>query len=118
MASAVFATVLTAFSTPTIGLAATADISGTLRFYPPNPESGFTNGVLRAGIVEFRSSNGLVTKVLVPKSGRFIANLAPGTYSVRGQLAHSNLWCTVGGYKPIRVVKDQELHVRVDCVAI
>lgn len=118
MAAILFGTVLAGCGVPTNGLAATADVSGTLRFYGGLPQPGYPNGFLRPGFVEFRSSNGVVTKVVVPKSGTFVANLAPGTYTVRGHLAESNLWCTVGGDKPIRVVKGRELHVKVDCVGM
>lgn len=69
-------------------------------------------------VVEFRSTHGVVTEVSVPMSGMCIANLPPGTYSVRGHLAKSNLWCTVGGDKSITVVKDRELHINIDCDAI
>jgi hypothetical protein len=117
MAAILFGTVLAGCSSP-IGSAATADISGTLRFYAPFPSTGFPNGVLRAGFVEFRSSNGLVTKVQVPRSGTFIANLAPGTYTVRGHLAKSNLWCDDSGDRTIRIVKNRELHIRVNCDGI
>jgi hypothetical protein len=118
MAAIIVCMVLAVSGAPSSGASATADVSGTMRFYPPNPLPGFPNGALRAGFVEFLSKEGAVTKVVVPKSGRFVADLATGNYTVRGHLAQSNLWCTVGGSKTIRVVQHRELQIKVDCDAL
>lgn len=117
MAAILFGTILADCRSP-ISSAVGADISGTLRFYAPITSTGFPNGALRAGFVEFRSSNGLVTKVQVPKSGTFVANLAPGTYTVRGHLAKSNLWCDDSEDKTIRIERNRELHIKVNCDGI
>jgi hypothetical protein len=118
IATVVLGMVFTALGTPTKSSAATADVSGTLRFYGAAFEAAHRNGVLRAGFVDFRSSNGVVSRVVVPKSGKFSANLASGTYTAIGRLAHSNLWCSVGADRPFRIVIGSDLNIRVDCVAI
>lgn len=118
MAAIIVCTVLAVSSAPTSSASSTGDVSGTLRLYPPNPLPGFPSGTLRAGFVEFLSKDGAVTKVVVPKSGRFVADLATGDYAVRGHLAHSNLWCTVGGNRTISVVQHRELQIKVACDAL
>jgi hypothetical protein len=100
-------------STPTA-----VDVSGTLRFFGAAPTPGHRSGALSAGFVDFRSSNGVLTKVVVLKSGKFTAHLASGSYSARGHLAHSDLWCSVGTDRPFNIAKGRNLHVSVDCVAI
>jgi hypothetical protein len=118
IAAIIACTVLAVTGAQSSGASSTADVSGTMRFYPPNSVAGFPDGTLRPGFVEFLSKDGTVTKVAVPKSGRFSADLATGDYIVRGHLAQSNLWCTVGGNRTIRVVQHRELQIKVGCDAL
>ena len=105
-------------SRPRTSTALAVDVSGALRFFGAAFTLGHRNGTFSAGYIDFRTSSGAVSKILVPRSGKFTAHLAPGTYSARGRLAHSNLWCSVGADKPFNIVIGRDLHLEVDCVAI
>jgi hypothetical protein len=105
-------------SRPRTSTALAVDVSGALRFFGAAFTSGHRSGTLSAGFIDFRSSSGALSQIKVPRSGRFAVHLAPGSYSARGRLADSNLWCSVGADKPFNIVIGKDLHLNVDCVAI